>query len=109
MPFEEPRFQIGICPNCPQEAEQRFLFTSQSRYGPVPAEGRIVAYEQVDTLSLFQCERCRTHLVYLTQADPPSGISIEDLSQSPPDEIAELDPDSFLGISTLVWPTKTLV
>src|SRR5438128_2199372 len=104
MTIDEPRFQVGICPNCPADAEQRLLIASESCYGPIPLEGKIVAYEQVDTVSLFRCDRCKTHLLYLTETNPPSGVSVEELSSFNPNEIAEMDPDSFLEISTLVWP-----
>lgn len=85
---------------------QRFLFATESRYGPFAQEGRIVGYQQVDTLSLFHCERCGGNLLYVTEIDPPSGMSAEELDIFDPTEVAELDPTTFLEISILLWPTK---
>lgn len=106
MLTDEPIYQLGICPNCPSQAQQRFLFATDSHYGPIVEQGRIVAYELVETLSLFRCEKCEANLPFLTEHDAPVPISLEELSLSNPDEVAELDPTTFLEISTLVWPTS---
>jgi len=100
---DEAIYQIGICPNCPSRAEQRFLFATESHYGPIVEQGRIVGYEQIETLSLFRCERCEGHLLYLTTCDPPGGVGIDFVPGSP-NEVAELDTNTFLEISSLEWP-----
>ena len=106
MSIDKPTYQTGICPKCPSGVVQRFLFATENRYGPITEQGRIVAYEQVETLSLFRCEKCRNNLLFLTESDVPSAISLEELGLSDPAEVAELDPAIFLEISTLVWPTS---
>src|SRR5258708_10244035 len=106
MSIDEPTYQTGICPKCPSGVVQRFLFATENRYGPITEQGRIVAYEQFETLSLFRCEKCEANLLFLTEYDAPAPISLDELSLSDPNEVAELDPTTFLEISTLVWPTS---
>lgn len=109
MTQDEPLFQIGICPNCPPQAEQRFLFATEERHGAITEQGRIVAYNLVETRSLFRCEKCGSSLLYSTILDSPGGISVEDLNLSDPAEVAELDPTTFQELSTLEWPTKRIL
>jgi hypothetical protein len=106
MSSDEPLFQIGICPNCAPEAEQRFLFATEDRHGPVTEQGRIVGYNLVETLSIFRCEKCGSNLLYSTVSDILGGVSVDDLNRSDPAEVAELDPETFQELSTLEWPTK---
>lgn len=108
MTQDEPLFQIGIFPNCGPEAEQRFLFATEDRYCPIIEQGRIIAYDSVETLSLFRCERCGSNLLYSTTSDNPSGVSVDELDLSDPFEVAELDPATFQECSTLEWPLRRL-
>ncbi len=104
MSSDEPRYQIGICPDCGPGAEQRLLFATEDSYGAIAEQGKIVAYELVETLSLFQCGKCGTNLLYSTRSDVP--VSVDQLDFHSPDEVAELDPNQFQELSTLEWPTK---
>lgn len=106
MSADEPLYQIGICPSCGPAAEQRFLFATEDHYGPIIEQGRIVAYDLVETLSLFCCEKCGTNLLYSTSSDNPLGVSVDELNLSDPAEVATLDPTTFLELSTLEWPTQ---
>src|SRR2546423_1112137 len=106
MSTTEPIYQAGICPRCPSGILQQFLFATENCYGPITEQGKIVAYEQFEILSLFRCVKCEANLLFLTEYDSPVPISLDELGLSDPNEVAELDPMTFLEISTLVWPTS---
>lgn len=75
---DEPLYQIGICPDCSADAEQRLLFARDPEwFGPITERGQIVAYELIVTLSLFTCQQCRGTLLYSTQADLRWGCDEE--------------------------------
>src|SRR4051812_43247542 len=106
MAIAEPLYQIGICPSCPSDAEQRLLFATEDWSYPITEKGKIVAYECTETLSLFSCQRCGGTLFYATQPDYPGPFSVDESDIHNPHEVATLTRDQFIENSTLMWPTK---
>jgi hypothetical protein len=102
MSISEPVYQMGICPNCPTETQQRFLFATDECSGPVLEGGKISGYAHVATLSVFRCEGCGTVLFYTTMPEGECGYSVEDIEESNPEAVVELD--QFLELSTLLYP-----
>ena len=105
MATDEPLYQIGICPNCPSDAEQRLLVTPIDEWsGPIVEHGQIEAHEFNETLSLFTCERCRGTLFYASYPELPWPLPVGE--ESDPYWIVKITPAQFLEDSTLLWPIK---
>jgi Domain of unknown function (DUF4145) len=99
-------YQIGICPNCPPDAQQLFLFATEETSGPIVQNGELVAYEQLECFSLFRCLRCESILFYETMAETPSGIRFDALDYSSAEGVARLTTAQFLEISSLLYSSK---
>jgi hypothetical protein len=107
MSTEEPLHQMGICPNCPADTQQLFLFATEEFSEPITEHGTLVAYEQSSTFSLFRCVRCESLLLYDTTWDLPGPISIEEIDDSDHVFVAKLTKAQFVELSTLLYSTKT--
>jgi hypothetical protein len=66
MSKEEPLHHSGICPNCPADTDQRFLYKADERSGKYREAGKVLLYGRVEILSLFCCVGCGAILVYKT-------------------------------------------
>jgi hypothetical protein len=107
MYTDEPLYQIGICPDCSADAEQRLLFARDPEwFGPITEGGQIVAYELIEALSLFTCQRCCGALLYSTQADLRWGRGASVDEELDVYWIVKITPAQFLEDSTLLWPIK---
>jgi hypothetical protein len=104
MSTDEPRYQGGICPNCPVETQQRFLFATHDRSGPLHESGKVTGYARIRTLSLFRCEGCSTTLLYETMLDEelegPFSLDAYDIPN--PEWVIE-DEFEFLKASKLLY------
>src|SRR5262249_33560535 len=106
MSEHEPLYQLGICPNCPADSQQLFLFATDESLEPNIEHGMLVAYERCYTYSLFRCIRCGNLMFYDTTWDLPTGISIERMDDSDPAQVAKLTKAEFFELSTLLYFTK---
>lgn len=106
MSTDEPLYQMGICPNCPSDTQQQFLFGTEESSGPITDRGRLVAYEQLVVLSLFRCIRCQNILLYETMPETLSGIRPEELDYYAADGVSRISAAQFLEISSLLYSTK---
>src|SRR6266545_3404071 len=101
MPEDEPLYQIGICPNCPTDSQQQFLFATEESSGPITDLGILVAYEQLEIFSLFRCVRCEGILFYCTMPETPAGIRFDELDYYAAEGVARLTAAQFLELSSL--------
>ncbi|MGH9931506.1 MAG: DUF4145 domain-containing protein [Pyrinomonadaceae bacterium] len=106
MSEDEPLYQIGICPNCPPNTRQQFLFATEESSEPITEFGELVAFEQLEVFSLFRCLRCESILLYRTEACAPTGIRPDELDYYAGDGVARLNPDQFQELSRLLHSTK---
>jgi|GEM_PF-4924270 len=106
MSTDEPLYQMGICPNCPADTQQQFLFGTEECSGPITDHGILVAYEQLEVLSLFRCIRCENVLLYETMAETPSGIRPDELNYYAAEGVSRITAAQFLELSSLLYSTK---
>jgi hypothetical protein len=106
MAETEPLYQIGICPNCPADSRQQFLFATEESSEPVTALGMLVAYENLEVFSLFRCLRCEAILLYNSAAEAPTGIRYDELDYYAGEGVARLRPEQFLELSSLLYSSK---
>lgn len=109
MSSNEPLFQIGICPNCPADTQQLFLFATEECSGPITRLGILEGYEQLESFSLFRCVRCESILFYETMPETQTGIRYDELDYYSAEGVSRLTPAQFLAILALQqWSTKTI-
>jgi hypothetical protein len=106
MATDEPLYQMGICPNCPSDTQQQFLFGTEECSGPITHRGRLVAYEELEVLSLFRCIRCQNILLYETMPETLPGIMPEELDHYAAEGVSRITAEQFLEISHLLYSTK---
>jgi hypothetical protein len=106
MSDDEPLYQIGICPNCPADTRQQFLFATEESSGPITNLGQLVAYEQLEVFSLFRCVRCESILSYNTMPETTTGIRFDELDYYAAEGVARLTSAQFLELSSLLYSTK---
>jgi len=112
MSTDELLFQTGICPNCPVETKQRFLFATSHWLWPVLDQEEVVAYEGFKVISLFRCPKCGNILFYSTESlclepDYEYGIRIDSFNYPDAiDQVSHLPSDEFMELSTLLYCTN---
>jgi hypothetical protein len=103
---EESLYQIGICPNCPADSQQQYLFGTEESSGPVTDQGILVAYEQLEVFSLFRCMRCASILFYETSPETPAGVRFDELDYFAAEGVGRINTAQFLELSTLLHSTN---
>ncbi len=106
MSEDEPLYQIGICPNCPANTQQQFLFGTEESSGPMTDNGELVGYEELNVFSLFRCLRCESILFYVTLPQTTGGIRFDELDYYAAEGVARLTSAQFRELSTLLHSTK---
>jgi hypothetical protein len=106
MSEDEPLYQIGICPNCPEDSRQQFLYGTEESSGPVTDLGVLVAYKQLEVFSLFRCLRCESILFYDTMPATSTGVRFDELDYYAAEGVARLTRAQFLELSNLLYSTK---
>ncbi len=106
MSEDEPLYQIGICPNCPAQTQQQFLFATEESSGPMTDLGKLVAYKQLEIFSLFRCVRCESILFYCTMPETTAGIRFDELDYYAVEGVARLTTAQFQELSSLLHSTK---
>src|SRR6266404_2040309 len=90
--------QVGICPNCPAQARQQFLFATNDYLEPEVFSGKIPRYMIVRTLSFFRCESCKSISLRET--------NLEDAQILPKDDwVVDLSSPDFPHSSKLLYST----
>jgi hypothetical protein len=102
MSTEEPLYRTGICPNCPPAAHSRLLFAEPEYQGADFEGGKLASYTEVNVLSLFRCEGCKSAAFYKTNVE--TGCSIEDIDCYDPGWAIKMAmSDEFRDLSTRIY------
>jgi Domain of unknown function (DUF4145) len=104
MARKQPLYRQEICPHCPLEALQLFLFGHNEFPAPFVDRKKIVLQTKLDTYSLFRCERCKAMLFYKTSCDDLEGPEV--VNEKSPEWITELDNDEFNSTSDLLYASQ---
>jgi hypothetical protein len=103
MSKEEPLHHSGICPNCPADTDQRFLYKADERSGKYREAGKVLLYGRVEILSLFCCVGCGAILVYKTFLE--DIVDVDNPNLHDPKWLFNLASYEFLRDSFLIYST----
>lgn len=103
MSNEEFLYHSGICPNCPTDTAQRFLFAAHESSGRIFEAGRAFLEGKVETFSMFRCGGCGAILFFKTFLE--DVVDVDNPILFNPEWILDLDSDEFKHSSTLIHST----
>src|SRR6266446_5165034 len=101
MARKETFYQVGICPNCPSQTRQQFLFATNDYMEPAMFPGKVPRYFIVRTLSLFRCEGCKSISLRETNLSEAQVLPKDDW-------VVDLSGDEFPHSSKLLYSTPKL-
>jgi hypothetical protein len=103
MSNEEFLYHSGICPNCPTDTPQRFLFAANESSGRIFEAGKAFLEGKVETFSMFRCDGCGAILVFKTFLE--DVVDVDNPILFNPEWILDLDSDEFKTSSTPIYST----
>jgi hypothetical protein len=106
MSNEEFRYHSGICPNCPADTMQRFLFAANESSGRHLEAGKMALHGKVETFSMFRCDGCGAILVFKTFRD--DVVDVDDPILFNPEWILDLDSDDYSELAVSDADTRKL-
>jgi hypothetical protein len=112
MAKKQTYFQVGICPDCSDTTSQQYIW-GVNQCSPLQVDrGKPHAYGNVHTISLFQCDGCRSIVIYTTYyAD---AVDIDEAEKLDPKWIFDRDYSEggddfrFGTYTSLLHPTRQM-